>query len=70
MEIVFQHALAVRPAAGLLGLMATAMLLGACQQPSSSGPSRVPAVQQNADAEMAIRRERHCCHRAARGSNH
>ncbi len=51
---------------GLFCLFVVAMLLSACQQPSSSG-SGGSSVQQSQGDAPDTNRERHCCRRASRG---
>ncbi len=51
---------------GLFCLFAVALLLSACQQPSSSASSG-SSVQQSQSGDLDTNRERHCCRRASRG---
>jgi hypothetical protein len=54
-------------AGGLSSLVAAAVLLGACQQPSSSGPSQSSAYEQKMSVDFDAKRERHCCRHAGKG---
>jgi hypothetical protein len=50
-------------------LIATALLLSACQATSSSAPSRSAAFQQNQDGDPNAKRAQRCCQRAGRNGN-
>lgn len=52
------------------GLFCLAVLLSACQQPSSSASNGSSTVQQSQGSDLEGNRERRCCHRASRGANH
>jgi len=50
----------------LAGLLTTALLLSACQQPSTGGSAQGSAVREKMGDSQAGWEKRRCCHRAGR----
>jgi hypothetical protein len=54
---------------GLSSLVAAAVLLGACQQPSSSASGQSSAYPQTMGGDVDTKRERRCCVHAGKNNN-
>ena len=55
--------------AGLSSLVVAAVLLGACQQPTSSASGQSSAYPQTTGGDADTKRERRCCVHAGKNDN-